>query len=46
VGASPWTTTSNDSAILITLPPGIYNTFTSGVTGDSGLGFVEIYVLP
>ncbi len=44
VGAFPWTNlSSNDSAILITLPPGSYTAQVSGASGDTGVALVEIY---
>jgi hypothetical protein len=47
VGAFPWTTpTSNDSAILITLPPGSYTAQVAGASNDSGVSLVEVYEVP
>ena len=47
VGAFPWSfTTSNDSAILITLPPGTYSAEVSGATNDTGVALVEVYEIP
>jgi hypothetical protein len=44
VGAFSWGISSTpDSAILITLPPGAYTAEVSGVTGDSGVALVEVY---
>ncbi len=44
VGAFSWGTSSTpDSAILITLPPGAYTAEVSGVSGDSGVTLVEVY---
>jgi DNA-binding beta-propeller fold protein YncE len=44
VGAFSWGTSSTpDSAILITLPPGAYTAEVSGVSGDSGVALVEVY---
>lgn len=38
--------TSKDAALLITLPPGLYSAQVSGVGGTTGVGLVEIYVMP
>jgi hypothetical protein len=47
VGAFAWTTpTSNDSAILITLPPGSYTAQVAGASNDSGVSLVEVYEVP
>jgi Immunoglobulin domain len=47
VGAFPWQfTTSNDSAVLITLPPGPYTAVVSGASGDSGIALIEVYEVP
>ncbi len=47
VGAFPWKiSTSSDSAILVTLPPGSYTAQVSGVSGDTGVALVEIYEVP
>jgi hypothetical protein len=47
VGAFAWDfATSNDSAILATLPPGAYTAEISGASGDSGVALVEIYEVP
>jgi hypothetical protein len=47
VGAFPWNiSTSSDSAILVTLPPGSYTAQVSGVSGDTGVALVEIYEVP
>jgi hypothetical protein len=44
VGAFAWgSTTSNDSALLITLPPGSYTAEVSGQAGDTGDALVEVY---
>jgi hypothetical protein len=43
----PWTsTTSNDSALLVTLPPGLYSAIVSGASGDTGVALVEVYEVP
>jgi hypothetical protein len=47
VGAFNWSsTTSNDSAILVTLPPGAYTAQVSGAAGDTGVALVEVYEVP
>ncbi|MFZ1056647.1 MAG: protease pro-enzyme activation domain-containing protein [Opitutaceae bacterium] len=47
VGAFAWTSTqSNDSAILVTLPPGAYTAQVSGASGDTGVALVEVYEVP
>jgi YVTN family beta-propeller protein len=47
VGAFPWSNlSSDDSAILITLPPGSYTAQASGQSGDTGLALIEIYAVP
>jgi glucose/arabinose dehydrogenase len=47
VGAFPWTNpASNDSALLITLPPGAYTAEVSGASGDTGVALVEVYDVP
>jgi hypothetical protein len=47
VGAFPWSNPfSNDSAILVTLPPGGYTAEVFGASGDTGVALVEVYVVP
>jgi YVTN family beta-propeller protein len=47
VGAFKWpSSTSDDSAILVTLPPGSYTAQVSGDTGDQGIALVEVYAVP
>ena len=47
VGAFGWSSpTSNDSALLLTLPPGAYTAQVSGASGDTGVALVEIYEVP
>jgi YVTN family beta-propeller protein len=47
VGAFPWTDpSSDDSALLVTLPPGAYTAVVSGANGDSGVSLVEVYEVP
>jgi hypothetical protein len=47
VGAFAWTDpASNDSAVLVTLPPGVYSAKVSGAGGDSGVALIEVYEVP
>jgi len=47
LGAATWTNpSSNDSAILVTLPPGAYTAQVSGASGDTGVALVEVYEYP
>jgi hypothetical protein len=47
VGAFSWGSSSTaDSALLVTLPPGAYSAEISGVAGDTGIALVEIYEVP
>jgi hypothetical protein len=47
VGAFGWSNAaSNDSAILITLPPGPYTAQISGASGDTGVALIEVYEVP
>jgi hypothetical protein len=46
VGAFAFTPGSLDSAIVITLPPGAYTAEVAGAGGTTGIGLVEVYVLP
>jgi len=47
VGAFPFSSpTSKDSALLVTLSPGVYTTVVSGVGGTSGITLLEIYQMP
>lgn len=44
VSAFSWNdSTSNDSAILVTLPPGAYTAQVSGASGDTGVALIEVY---
>jgi hypothetical protein len=43
VGAFQWSLTGNDSAILITLPPGNYTAGVKGASDDTGLSLIELY---
>jgi hypothetical protein len=38
--------TSNDSALLVTLPPGAYTATVEGASGDTGVALVEVYEVP
>jgi len=46
VGAFSLVSGSADSAMVITLPPGIYTAQVSGAAGGTGIGLVEIYEVP
>jgi len=46
VGAFPLPAGSKDSALLITLNPGIYSTVVQGVGGTGGVALVEVYEVP
>jgi hypothetical protein len=47
VGAFGWSSpTSNDSAILATLPPGSYTAQVAGGSNDTGVALVEVYEVP
>ncbi len=47
VGAYTWPdTTSADSALFATLPPGAYTAVVSGAGGDTGVSLVELYSVP
>ena len=44
VGAFSWNSpSSNDSALLVTLPPGGYTAQISGASGDTGVALIEVY---
>jgi YVTN family beta-propeller protein len=46
VGAFAWgNPASDDSALLVTLPPGDYTAQISGASGDNGIALVEVYAL-
>lgn len=45
VGAFSWSSTSNDSAVLVTVPPGSYSAQIEGGSGDTGIALLEIYVV-
>jgi YVTN family beta-propeller protein len=46
-GAFQWSDpSSDDSAMLLTLPPGDYTAQVSGPSGDSGIALVEVYKVP
>jgi hypothetical protein len=47
VGAFGWSSsTSKDSAILVTLPPGAYTAQIAGASGDTGVALIEVYEVP
>jgi hypothetical protein len=46
VGAFGWSSSSADSAILATLPPGNYTAGVAGASGDKGLVLIELYEVP
>jgi hypothetical protein len=46
VGAFSWSSTSQDSAIFVTLAPGAYTAQVSGASGDTGVALVEVYEVP
>jgi hypothetical protein len=46
VGAAALAASSKDSAMEVTLTPGIYSTVISGVNGSTGLARLELWVLP
>lgn len=43
VGAFAWAEGSRDSALLVTLAPGLYTAQVSGQSGDTGIALIEIY---
>jgi hypothetical protein len=42
-GAFSWTAGSADSAILVTLQPGVYTAQVTSASGDTGVALVEVY---
>ncbi|TVR52161.1 MAG: CAP domain-containing protein [Puniceicoccaceae bacterium] len=47
IEASPFTPADEeDSAILATLPPGVYTAIVAGVGQTTGIGIVEVFILP
>jgi hypothetical protein len=46
VGAFPWTGSSADSALLLTLAPGAYTAQVAGAGGDGGVALIEVYEVP
>ena len=47
VGAFPLTSsTSKDSVVLVTLPPGAYTAVASSATGTAGVALIEVYEVP
>ena len=43
VGAFAWAAGSADSALLVTLQPGLYTAQVTGASGDSGVALIEVY---
>ena len=43
VGAFTWAAGSADSALLVTLQPGLYTAQVAGAVGDSGVALIEVY---
>lgn len=43
VGAQSLSANSNDSALLVTLPAGVYSVVMSGVSSTTGVGLLEVY---
>ncbi|MCF3650688.1 glycoside hydrolase family 44 protein [Synoicihabitans lomoniglobus] len=43
VGAFPLSTGTNDAALLLTLPPGVYSAVVSGKANTTGVALVEVY---
>jgi hypothetical protein len=46
VGAFALDNPSKDSAIVVTLAPGVYTAQVAGVGGATGIAMVEVYVVP
>lgn len=46
VGAFSFTPGSNDAALLVTLPPGVYSAIASGVGATEGIALIEVYEVP
>ena len=46
VGASQLKDTDWDSALLITLPPGVYSAQVSGRQGETGVVLLELFEVP
>ncbi len=45
-GAFPLADGSGDSALLVTLEPGIYSVHATGVSGATGVALIEVYEVP
>ncbi len=43
VNAFNWADGSKDSALLVTLSPGLYTAQVSGASGDTGVALIEVY---
>jgi hypothetical protein len=46
VGAFALPLASADSAVLLTLPPGVYTAQVSGANGSTGIALLEVYAVP
>lgn len=46
VGAFAWPVGSRDSAMVVTLDPGVYTVIVRGKSGDSGVALLELYAEP
>jgi hypothetical protein len=46
VGAFPLGDGSQDAALVVQLPPGLYNATVEGVNGSTGTALLEIYLVP
>jgi hypothetical protein len=46
VGAFSFANNSRDSALIMTLDPGVYTAQVSGVSPATGVALVEVYTLP
>jgi uncharacterized delta-60 repeat protein len=46
VGAFSFASGSKDSALVTTLPPGLYSALVNGASGTSGVALVEVYEVP
>lgn len=46
VGAFPWSSSSNDSAVVVTVPPDSYGAHIEGGICDAGIALLEIYEKP
>jgi hypothetical protein len=46
IGAFPLTAGAQDSALLLTLPPGVYSAVVTGANDSTGVALVEVYDVP